>query len=184
MTMTRLDLLWRGLVRGFSTDMVRCHSCFLAYDNVYKLVVLVEELYVEWNLETTSSFAIFSKITDSYGYMADVERLCSYKEFWAALKLRAVSFDLWLPTLKTRILQNMKQNLRWLAILWYSLNWSTMEDTGIALGYFTSLVFNLHLEDVVPNRANDATWDCSVWAPYSYFSEITDKEFSVKQFWN
>ena len=59
-----------------------------------------------------------------------------------------------------------------------------MEDTGIALGYFTSLVFNLHLEDVVPNRANDATWDCSVWAPYSYFSEITDKEFSVKQFWN
>ena len=59
-----------------------------------------------------------------------------------------------------------------------------MEDTGIAVGYFTSIVVGVYLDDIVPNSATDQTWDCSVWAPYSYFSEVTDQDFSVKRWWN
>jgi hypothetical protein len=76
--MTRIDLFWRGLVRGMSRSMKRCHSCFLAYENIYKVVALVEELYVEWNLQTTSAFLIFAKITDCFNYMKEVDRLCQY----------------------------------------------------------------------------------------------------------
>jgi len=72
MTMTRIDLFWRGLVRGFSRSMQYCHSCFLAYENIYKVVSVAEEIYTEWNLETTSAFLIFSKITDCYNLMKEV----------------------------------------------------------------------------------------------------------------
>jgi uncharacterized membrane protein required for colicin V production len=72
MTMTRIDLFWRGLVRGFSRSMQYCHSCFLAYENIYNVVSVAEEIYTEWNLETTSAFLIFSKITDCYNLMKEV----------------------------------------------------------------------------------------------------------------
>ena len=62
----------RGMARGFSKDLKNCHSCFLAYENIYYTVVLVETLYAEWNQDTTNAFLIFSKITDCYKYMDEV----------------------------------------------------------------------------------------------------------------
>lgn len=59
-----------------------------------------------------------------------------------------------------------------------------MEDTGIAVGFFVSLILDLHLEDVVPAAKILTTWDCVNQAPYNYFSEITDREFSITKFWN
>ena len=56
-----------------------------------------------------------------------------------------------------------------------------MEDTGIAVGYFASLILDLHLEDVVP--VTSTTFVCARDAPYSFFSEITDREFSIKSSW-
>lgn len=153
--MTRIDLFWRGLVRGFSRSMTYCHSCFLAYENIYKTVSVAEEIYVEWNLETTSAFLIFSKITDCYNYMKEVQRLCQYKEFWVAFKTRLLSPDIWAPNAWPRVVSDLMTSLKWMFILWYSLWWGTMEDTGIAVGYFTSLVLNLHIDDVVGNQATD-----------------------------
>jgi hypothetical protein len=59
-----------------------------------------------------------------------------------------------------------------------------MEDTGIAVGFFVSLILDLHLEDIVPKTQTSTTWDCLNQAPYNYFSEVTDKEFSITKFWN
>ena len=63
MTRTRIDLVLRGLIRGFSVDMRKCHSCFRYYDNIHYAVSNIEELYIEWNEPTTSSYKIFQKIT-------------------------------------------------------------------------------------------------------------------------
>lgn len=155
MTMTKVDLFWRGLVRGFSTDMKKCHSCFLAYDSIYNVVSLVEELYIEWTLDTTSAFLIFSKITDCYTYMKEVQRLCRYNEFWVAFKARLFDFDLWTPGIVKRMELEWENEIKWFFILWYSIFWSTMEDTGIAVGFFVSLMLDLHLEDVVGNKATN-----------------------------
>jgi hypothetical protein len=59
-----------------------------------------------------------------------------------------------------------------------------MEDTGIAVGFFTKIIIDISIDDIVPNTATDQTWDCAAWAPYNYFSEVTDKEFSVRKWWN
>lgn len=91
------------MARGFSRDMKHCHGCFLAYENIYYTVALVEQLYEEWSVSNTSAFLIFSKITDAYKYMEEVERLCMYKEFWIALKTRFLSFNLWTGGIGTRI---------------------------------------------------------------------------------
>jgi hypothetical protein len=155
MTMTRIDLFWRGLVRGFSKDMVKCHSCFLAYDNIYFVVSLVEELYVEWTLDTTSAFLIFAKITDCYKYMKEVQRLCHYNEFWVAFKTRFFDFNRWTPGISKRMEADILNVIKWFFILYYSIFWSTMEDTGIAVGYFVSMILDLHIEDVVGNMATD-----------------------------
>lgn len=101
-----------------------------------------------------------------------------------AFKTRVLSPEIWVPGAWDRIVSDIMTSLKWLFILWYSIFWSTMEDTGIAIGYFTSLILNLHIDDVVPNNATDQTWNCWTWAPYSYFSEVTDYEYSIKQWWN
>jgi len=59
-----------------------------------------------------------------------------------------------------------------------------MEDSGIAVGFFVKIIIDISIDDIVPNTAIDKTWDCSIWAPYGYFSEVTDKEYSVKRWWN
>jgi hypothetical protein len=184
MTMTRVDLFWRGLVRGLSKDVKKCHSCFLAYDSIYNVVSLAEELYFEWNMETTSAFLIFSKITDSFKYMKEVDRLCEYKRFYEVLKTRFLSFNAWTYGVWQRLGNDIMDVLKWIAILWYSVFWSSMEDTGIAVGFLTGLILDLHIEDVVPNHATNQLWKCEIWAPYDYFSEVTDREYSVKDFWN
>jgi hypothetical protein len=92
MTITKFDLFWRGLVRGMSKSLEKCHPCFLAYENIYMAVSLVEQLYIEWNLQTTSAFLIFSRITDCFNLMKEVDRLCQYNKFWVAFKTKVLSF--------------------------------------------------------------------------------------------
>ena len=141
-------------------------------------------MYIEWTLDTTSAFLIFSKITDCYTYMKEVQRLCHYNEFWVAIKTRFFEFNVWTPGIVTRLETDWELVIKWFFIAWYSIWWSTMEDTGIAVGFFVSLMLDLHLEDVVGNNATDKTWDCAQYAPYSFFSEVTDKEYSIRHFWN
>jgi hypothetical protein len=116
--------------------------------------------------------------------LKEVQRLCQYKEFWVAFKTRALSPEIWAPKAFKRLGDDISIVIKQVLTLWYSLFWGTMEDTGIAIGYLTSLVLDFHIDDVVPNLATDQTWDCSIWAPYSYFSEVTDYEYSIKKWWN